>query len=214
MTIHSETEAHNLTERQLLLVDDEIGILRSLERALRGQGYQIHKANSGREGLELLEWNPIGVIVSDHRMPQMTGVEFLSQVKVRYPDTVRIVLSGYIDLKLVTDAINQGAIYKFFSKPWDDDLLRTNIKEAFEHYELRSENARLSKALQDANRALETINQELEQRVEQKSREVVLNLTTLQLSQELLENLPTAVIGVDDNGTIVLANHHARSSLL
>jgi len=214
MTICSGTDELNPVERHLLLVDDEVNILRSLERALYREGYQIQKANNALEGLELLEKHQFGVIVSDHLMPKMTGVEFLSQVKERYPDTVRIILSGYIDLNLVTDAINKGAIYKFLNKPWEDDLLRANIKEAFQHHELRSENVRLSNALQDANRALETINQELEQRVEQKSREVVFNLNTLKLSQEMLENLSTAVIGIDNDATIVLANHQARASLI
>ena len=84
----------------------------------------------------LLRNNSVGVILSDQRMPEMSVVEFLSQVKQLYPDTIRIVLSGYTDLNSVTDAINHGAIYKFLTKPWEDDLLRENISKGFNHFSL------------------------------------------------------------------------------
>jgi len=130
-------------QRTLLLVDDEPNILSSLARLLRKEGYRIFTANGGQEGLELLDREPIDVIVSDQRMPQMTGVEFLSQVKERFPNTVRIVLSGYADFAAVTEAINCGAIYKFFTKPWDDELLRSNLREAFQRFELVWKNEQL-----------------------------------------------------------------------
>ncbi|MCB1943900.1 MAG: response regulator, partial [Candidatus Accumulibacter sp.] len=130
--------------RHLLLVDDEESILRSLQRMLRRDGYVIHLATSGEDGLAILEREPVGVIVTDQRMPVMTGSQFLSKVKDRYPDTIRIVLSGYTELNSITDAINTGAIYKFLTKPWDDQLLREQIAGAFAHHELKSENARVS----------------------------------------------------------------------
>ena len=118
-------------ERTLLLVDDEENILRSLTRALRRDGYQILTATSAREALELLGKNDVQVIISDQRMPETSGTEFLSRVKQMYPETVRMVLSGYTDLTAVTDAINRGAIYKFLTKPWNDDELRVQIRDAF-----------------------------------------------------------------------------------
>ncbi|HRE85749.1 MAG TPA: response regulator [Accumulibacter sp.] len=130
--------------RHLLLVDDEESILRSLRRMLRRDGYVIHVALGGEEGLAVLEREPVGVIVTDQRMPGMTGSQFLSKVKEKYPDTIRIVLSGYTELNSITDAINSGAIYKFLTKPWDDELLREHLADAFEHYELKNENARVS----------------------------------------------------------------------
>lgn len=198
-------------ERTLLLVDDEENILSSLMRLLRRDGYRILRAGSGREGLEVLAQNTVGVIVSDQRMPEMSGVEFLSQVKALYPDTVRIVLSGYTDLNSVTDAINQGAIYRFLTKPWDDELLRANIEKAFRHYEMAAENERLTREIQDANGELSRINGELEKRVDEKTRQAVRNMKILQVSQEILENLPIAVIGVDEDNTIALANRKAHS---
>jgi len=135
-------------ERTLLIVDDEENILKALARLLRREGYRILTANSAQVGLQLLEYNDVNVIISDQRMPHMTGVEFLSRVKDLYPDTMRIVLSAYSDFSAVTDAINKGAIYKFFTKPWDDGLMRTNIKEAFHRSELMWKNNQLTRVFE------------------------------------------------------------------
>jgi PAS domain S-box-containing protein len=139
--------------RHLLIVDDEENILQSLRRLLRRDGYVIHLAGGGEAGLEVLAKEPIGVIVSDQRMPGMTGSEFLSRVKEQWPNTVRIVLSGYTELNSITEAINNGAIYKFLTKPWDDNQLREHIAEAFSRHEMKNENqnlAMLNRAMVDA----------------------------------------------------------------
>ena len=200
-------------ERTLLLVDDEENITSSLVRLLRRDGYRILRANGGQAGLELLAHNEVGVILSDQRMPEMSGVEFLSRVKELYPDTVRMVLSGYTDLDSVTDAINRGAIYKFLTKPWEDDLLRANIDEAFQRFEMVRENEQLHDELATANEALSRSNEDLEQRVAEKTREVVRNLNVLQVSQEVLEHLPLAVLGIDADGMIAVANRMAHELL-
>ncbi|MBL0169079.1 MAG: response regulator [Propionivibrio sp.] len=124
-------EGSERQERTLLLVDDEPDILNSLKRLLRRSGYRILTAGSAAEGLELLALNSVQVIVSDQRMPNMSGSEFLGRVKILYPDSMRIVLSGYTEVAALTDAINRGAIYKFVTKPWNDDDLRRVIREAF-----------------------------------------------------------------------------------
>ena len=123
----------------LLLVDDEPNILSSLRRLLRQDGYKVLTAISGQEGLDLLALNPVQGIVSDQRMPGMAGSEFLGIVKELYPDTIRIILSGYTDLDALTDSINRGAVYKFFTKPWDDTLLREQIRDAFRRNQSSSE---------------------------------------------------------------------------
>jgi diguanylate cyclase (GGDEF)-like protein/PAS domain S-box-containing protein len=115
----------------LLLVDDEANVLNSLKRLFRREGYQVLTAESPSVGLELLATNTVHVVLCDQRMPEMTGSEFLARVRQLYPDTVRIVLTGYADVESVTKAVNQGAIFKFLTKPWDDDLLRDQIREAF-----------------------------------------------------------------------------------
>ena len=117
----------------LLLLDDEENILRALSRVLRRDGYKILLATKPRDAFELLAKNDVQVVISDQRMPEMSGTTFLSKVKDLYPDTVRIVLSGYSDLKTVTDAVNQGAIFKFLSKPWEDEQLRKEIAQGFVH---------------------------------------------------------------------------------
>ena len=118
-------------EPTLLLLDDEQNILRALARVLRREGYKILTATSAKDAFALLATHEVQVILSDQRMPEMNGTEFLSRVKEIYPDTVRLVLSGYTDLNSVTDAINRGAIYKFLTKPWDDVQLRLDIAQAF-----------------------------------------------------------------------------------
>jgi len=118
-------------ERTLLLVDDESGILSALRRMLRYEGYRILTANNAAEGLELLALECIQVVISDQRMPGLSGTEFLTRVKDMHPDCLRIILSGQADMASVIDAINDGAVYKFLTKPWDDEKLRERIREAF-----------------------------------------------------------------------------------
>ncbi len=118
-------------QQTLLVVDDEPNILTSLSRLLRREGFQILTALSPSEAFEHLAKQPVQVILSDQRMPEMSGTEFLARVRQLYPDTIRIVLTGYTDLDSVTGAINRGAIYKFLTKPWDDDQLREQIRDAF-----------------------------------------------------------------------------------
>ncbi|WP_126445285.1 EAL domain-containing protein [Sulfuricystis multivorans] len=123
--------AETAAEETLLLLDDEPNILNALRRLLRREGYRILATTSPQEAFALLAQHRVQVIVSDQRMPEMSGTEFLSRVRQIYPDTVRIVLSGYTDLQSITDAINRGAIYRFLVKPWDDEELRQQIREAF-----------------------------------------------------------------------------------
>ncbi|HEX6828358.1 MAG TPA: EAL domain-containing protein, partial [Burkholderiales bacterium] len=122
-------------QRTLLIVDDEPNVLASLNRALRREDYRILAVGSPQEGMEMLATHNVGVILSDQRMPEMTGTEFLSRVKLMYPRVVRIILSGHTDLATITDAINRGAVYKFLTKPWEDAVLRATLREAFERYE-------------------------------------------------------------------------------
>ncbi len=129
------TSSEGGSKRTILLVDDEPYILSALRRVLSREGYRILTAESGSQGLELLATHPVQVILSDQRMPKMTGSDFLCRVKELHPDTVRIVLSGYADLESVTHSINEGAIYKFLQKPWSDDLLREHIRDAFLYHE-------------------------------------------------------------------------------
>jgi diguanylate cyclase (GGDEF)-like protein/PAS domain S-box-containing protein len=128
----------------LLIVDDDVNVLASLHRLFRRDGYQILTAASPTEAFELLALHAVQVIVCDQRMPAMSGTEFLSKVKEMYPETIRIILSGYTGLEAVLDAINRGAIYRFYTKPWDDTQLRDNIRLAFHHYWLMHGSGKLA----------------------------------------------------------------------
>lgn len=198
------------TVQSLLIVDDEDNIVSALKRLLRRDGYQILTANSGEEGLAMLSRHRAGVVISDQRMPGMSGVEFLSKVKKHYPDTVRIMLSGYTELNTVTDSVNKGEIYKYVTKPWDDDQLRANVRKAFREYGLTQANERRTSELHTLNEALVRTNESLERDVAAKSREAELNVEVLQVSQGILENLPVAVLGVDGDGVIACANRMAH----
>ncbi|MDB5889087.1 MAG: diguanylate cyclase [Rhodocyclales bacterium] len=131
-----ETHAPRQT---LLLVDDDPNVLTALRRTLRQDGYHILSALSAARGFELLALNEVQVILCDQLMPTMSGTVFLDRVKALYPHTLRIVLSGYTDVDSIMDAINRGAIYRFYTKPWDNKVLRDNIREVFRHYWLLHE---------------------------------------------------------------------------
>jgi|TARA_A100001391_G_scaffold205468_1_gene207770 diguanylate cyclase (GGDEF)-like protein len=129
---------NELAYRSILILDDEENILNALHRVLRREGYVVFKATNTREAFNILSENPIQVIISDQRLPGMTGTEFFSEIKTLYPATIRIILSGYADLKSLTEAINHGAVYKFMAKPWDDEELRQTLLQAFKEVELRT----------------------------------------------------------------------------
>lgn len=198
-------------EKILLLVDDEANILASLVRLFRRDGYTLLTAQSGNEGLALIEQHPVGVIISDQRMPGMVGSEFLARAKDLRPETIRMILSGYTELNTVTDAINLGAVFKFLTKPWDDELLRDHVREAFKQYELRTENLRLANELQITNQTLEKLVNDLEGCVAQATQELQDTISTLQVGQEILDTLPIGVIGTDEQGLITVANQKAST---
>jgi EAL domain-containing protein (putative c-di-GMP-specific phosphodiesterase class I)/ActR/RegA family two-component response regulator/GGDEF domain-containing protein len=133
--LRPELFAQGAASRTLLLVDDEENVLRALQRVFRRDGYRVLAASRVSEAFELLGSNEVQVIVSDQRMNDVSGTEFLGRVKELYPRTVRLILSGYTDLATVTEAINKGAIYRFLTKPWDEEDLRHHIREAFRTWE-------------------------------------------------------------------------------
>lgn len=127
----------------ILFVDDEQDVLKSMVRVFRKENYKILTAESGLRAWQILKEETINVIVTDHRMPKITGVELLKKVKIVYPDTIRIMLTGYADIDAVMEAVNQGAVYKFITKPWNEEDLKLNIRLALVQYNLLSENKRL-----------------------------------------------------------------------
>ena len=131
----------------ILLVDDEQGVISALKRVLMEESYEIFTANSGADGLNIMKNNRIKLVVSDERMPGMSGTEFLTTVKNLFPDTIRIMLTGHANLQAAMSAVNNGEICRFFSKPWDDLEIRLSIKSAIEKFDLEAENRRLLKTV-------------------------------------------------------------------
>jgi EAL domain-containing protein (putative c-di-GMP-specific phosphodiesterase class I)/FixJ family two-component response regulator len=195
--------------RSLLLVDDEANILAALKRLLRPDGYDIRTASSGEEGLALLEQHQVDVIVSDQRMPGMDGADFLRQARTLRPDTIRIMLSGYTELQSVTDAVNEGAIYKFLTKPWNDEQLRSHLAEAFRLKEIADDNERLNIEVRTANHELASANRRMEQLLHQMQRQIHRDEISLNIAREILQHLPLPVIGMDDEGMIAFINSAA-----
>lgn len=137
----------SVKEKNILIVDDEDSVRDSLTAVLEREGYTVHQAAGGEEGLAIVKERPIQLVISDHNMPGMNGVEFLKLVRERSPNVVRIMLTGDPDPQTIIRSINEGEVYRFIKKPWDNTMLRVTIYFAFETIQLEEENRRLIAAL-------------------------------------------------------------------
>ena len=156
----------------ILCVDDEPNILSALRRLFRGVGLQVRTAVGGAAGLLVLEAEPIDLVISDMRMPEMDGTEFLQQVRQRWPDTVRLLLTGYSEVSSIIEAINRGEIYRYISKPWDDNDIILIVRQALERKAMECETKRLEALTVAQNEELKSLNASLEQRVAQRTAEL------------------------------------------
>ena len=138
----------------ILYIDDEENNLTSFKSTFR-RDYHIHVATSGKEGLEIMEKHNIQLVITDQRMPDMTGIEFLEKIVPLYPDCMRMILTGFSDMEAIIQAINKGNIYRYVSKPWKREDLKITIDSALEVYNLKSQNKHLIDDLKEANRTLE-----------------------------------------------------------
>ena len=196
-------------QHTVLCVDDEENILHSLKRLLRKEGYRLLTATSGAKGLKVLKENDVHLVISDQRMPEMSGTEFLAKVKENYPDVIRIVLTGYTEVDSITASINKGHIYKFILKPWNDQNLKLEIKQGLEQYELMQSNRRLNQKVLQQNEELKTVNENLEVLVTKRTMELEIQNQALELSHAILEDLPIPIIGISSEMMIVLTNSKA-----
>lgn len=195
-------------EIKILCVDDEKNVLKALRRLFMDHDYEILTAESGQEGLEILkEQRDIQLIVSDYRMPEMDGVEFLKRACECSPETIRIVLSGYADTASVVAAINEGRIYKFIPKPWNDDELKVTIEKAIEVFFLKRKNEHLAEKLMAINMELTEFNSKLENEVRIRTADLEFQNRAMKFAHNVIYALPAAVIGLDPNGLIVLSNN-------
>ncbi|MCO6058016.1 EAL domain-containing protein [Pseudomonas sp. MOB-449] len=137
-------------EHYLLIIDDEVGILNALKRALRLEGYKILTASTTSDAINLMATHPVDVVLTELRLADLNGVEFLRRIKAIFPDTIRMVLSGYTEVSGILKALNEGVIYRFITKPWDEDDLRLQLREAFQQHELHREIKRMRQAVGQA----------------------------------------------------------------
>lgn len=161
-----------MSRPKVLVVDDETGVLSACVRALRRVDAEIVTSDSPTRGLELTNSDEFAVIVSDQRMPEMTGAQFLEQISHSSPDTVRVILTGYADINLAMDAINRAGVSRYLTKPWNDDDLRCVVTQGLEQFALVRENRRLQELTKQQNDDLMRLNATLEQRVEERTADV------------------------------------------
>ena len=148
------------TKHTLLVVDDEPDVVKSVQDLLRFD-YKVLGATRAADALRLIGEQPVHVVLTDQRMPEMTGVDFLRQLREQFPDTVRLLVTGYADIRAVIDAINQGNVYRYITKPWEPEELQAVIREAAERYDLVAERKRLVEELKGKNEQLQQTNEEL-----------------------------------------------------
>jgi response regulator RpfG family c-di-GMP phosphodiesterase len=172
----------------ILCVDDEKNILSALRRLLRPDGYDIQLANSGAEGLEILGKMQVDLVISDMRMPEMNGAEFLEKVYAQWPDTVRILLTGYSEISSTIDAINKGSIYKYISKPWEEHDLRQTIRNALDTKKLERERDALLLVTKKQNAELKTFNTNLEGLVKKRTSELEQAMGMLESAYDTLKD--------------------------
>jgi FixJ family two-component response regulator len=194
----------------ILCVDDEPGILSALKRVFRSEPLRLITANNAEEALELLRQGNVHLVLTDYRMPGMTGVQVLEQACELCPDALRILLTGYADVGAVSDAINKGQIYKIIYKPWNENELKLSVRSALAHYARNEENAKLHKELEWQNENLKVMADRLKMKLTDKSSELQVCTGSLMTAQRVLDQLPYSVFGLDETGQIVFANQTAQ----
>lgn len=161
-----------MAEHSLLLVDDEVNVLRALRRVLRSEPIEVRTATRAAEALTMLDAHPAQVVVSDQRMPDATGVDLLATVRERHPDVIRLLLSAFTEVDTAIDAVNRGQVHRLIAKPWNDDELRATLRQAFEQWDLTNEVHRLDRLTRAQNAELQALNRNLEAMVQDRTKQL------------------------------------------
>jgi putative nucleotidyltransferase with HDIG domain len=161
-----------MAEHAVLFVDDEGNILKAVQRLLRNEPWKVLTASRGSEALEILDQTPAQVVVSDQRMPEMSGVDLLQTIRERRPNVVRMMLTGYTEMNVAVEAINRGEIFRLITKPWNDEELKATLRQAFDHFDLKEEIKRLNQVTREQNLKLQDMNRNLEQKVRDRTKQL------------------------------------------
>jgi len=188
-----------MTKRVALIVDDEQNVVSSIKRSCRREDFEVLTALSGPEALAILDENEVQVLVSDQRMPEMTGDALFQVVEHKHPHITRVLLTGYTALEGITRAVNNGSVYKIIYKPWHNDDLLETIRSAFEYHDIRRSQTNNG-----------TKNIELAKNLEQKVHELNIYNHRLEISMRLANLLPIALLGVTDDYYIVESNNKSN----
>jgi putative nucleotidyltransferase with HDIG domain len=164
----------------VLFVDDELNILKAVQRLLRHEDMEVLCASRASEALELLGRQPAHVVVSDQRMPEMTGVDLLAAIRERHPEIIRMMLTGYTEMNVAVEAINRGEIYRLITKPWNDEELKATLRQAFDHFDLKEEIKRLNQVTREQNFKLQDMNRTLEAKVRERTKQLAEKAQELQ----------------------------------
>jgi putative nucleotidyltransferase with HDIG domain len=161
-----------MRDHAVLFVDDEVNILKAVKRLLRHEPWEVVCAARPHEALDLLGTTPVQVVVSDQRMPEMSGVDLLASVRERHPDVVRMMLTGYTEMNVAVEAINRGEIFRLITKPWNDEELKATLRQAFDHFDLKQEIKRLNQVTREQNFKLQDMNRNLEHKVRERTKQL------------------------------------------
>ncbi|MFT7491696.1 MAG: response regulator RpfG family c-di-GMP phosphodiesterase [Pseudohongiellaceae bacterium] len=216
-TMQGEGRVNDEIRPRILLVDDEQSILDALYRFCRQRQWHALRADSGEKGLVLLETEKVDIIISDMRMPNMDGAEFLAKAKISSPNSVRILLTGYADMEAVISAINEAKIYNYLSKPWDDTMLESVVNSALDFKSKEDQRLRLVTEVAEKNKELATVNLSLEEKVKIRTKELQLAVDSVKASNERItknfHNALSLITGIIDmqsggakNQTEMIAN--------
>ena len=145
------------TQQNLLCVDDELGILKSLVRALRNEPFNVLMASNSDEALTLLSENDIQVVLVDQHMPDINGLNLIKKIKAQHPTVVPVILSGLVDMEYVLAAINRGDVQHFLAKPWNDEELKTVLRQCFHYFDLAHSNSVLNDLVSQQKKQLENL---------------------------------------------------------
>lgn len=200
---------------KILFVDDEANILMSLKRIFfRNNDLEIHTATSGKLGLEILEKQPIDLVVSDQKMPEMSGNQFLKEVKNKYPNTIRLILTGYSEINSIIDSINSGEVYRYLTKPWNDEDLKLTLYNALEFKKLQEQNGIMTRVIKEQNEQLKIMNAGLEEKVKERTQQLENSLKqVVKISHILRQNINEIIsllVGIISSYNKYLGAHSKR----